>query len=146
MAKYTIIAWLLRYIQQIKILGSLGKRIIMISIDRMHEILDELAAELPRAFFRELNGGILLLDELKMHPERRADDLYIMGQYIRSASMGKYIAIYYGSMCAVYGHLSEEDMRSELRHVLRHEFRHHMEGLAGEDADQIGRASCRERV
>lgn len=129
----TIISFKIMVYSNQEIGGHFGKRSMMISIDRMHEILDELAAELPRAFFRDLNGGILLLDEIKMHPERRADDLYIMGQYIRSASMGKYIAIYYGSMCAVYGQLSEDDMRVELRHVLRHEFRHHIEGLAGED-------------
>ncbi len=105
----------------------------MITIDRMHEILDELAMELPRVFFKELNGGILLLDEVKMHPVSKADDLYIMGQYVRSSSMGNYIAIYYGSMCRVHGNLSEAEMKEELRHVLRHEFRHHIEGLAGED-------------
>ena len=32
-----------------------------ISIDRMHEILDEIAEELPSEFFNKLNGGVVLL-------------------------------------------------------------------------------------
>ena len=54
----------------------------MISIDETREMLEELAAELPEPFFRELNGGISLLPEAKLSPIARAEDLYIMGEYL----------------------------------------------------------------
>ncbi|MDR1953187.1 MAG: metallopeptidase family protein [Clostridiales Family XIII bacterium] len=105
----------------------------MINIDDMQDILDELAEELPPIFYKELNGGILLLPEAKLSQYARADDLYILGEYRRSAGMGRYIIIYYGSFIALFGHLSDEKMTRELRKTLRHEFTHHLESLAGED-------------
>jgi hypothetical protein len=105
----------------------------MMNIDDMQDILDELAEELPPIFYKELNGGILLLPEEKLSRYARSDDLYILGEYRRSAGMGRYIIIYYGSFIALFGHLSEEKMTRELRKTLRHEFTHHLESLAGED-------------
>jgi hypothetical protein len=105
-----------------------------ISIDEMQEILDGLAEELPPVFYEHLNGGILLLDEAHRSAYARADDLYTLGEYRHSYSMGRYIVIYYGSFIRLYGHMSREHMTNELRKTLRHEFRHHMESLAGEDA------------
>ena len=98
----------------------------------MQNMLDDLAAELPEEFFKDLNGGIVLLPEAKLSPEARANDLYILGTYHRSYSMGRYISIYYGSFEKLFEDYSEEMMKKELRKVLRHEFTHHMESLAGE--------------
>lgn len=104
----------------------------MISIEEMEQMLEELASELPQEFYRELNGGILLLPDKKISPEAKKNDLYTMGQYRYSPSMGRYIVIYYGSFEALYGGLSQETLKKQLREVLRHEFTHHLEDLAGE--------------
>lgn len=104
----------------------------MITIEEMEQILEELAEELPAEFYKELNGGILLLPETKISPEAKKNDLYTMGQYRYSPSMGRYIVIYYGSFEALYGTLPTENLKQKLREVLRHEFTHHLEDLAGE--------------
>lgn len=107
------------------------------SIDEVHRILDEISEELPPAFFRELNEGVVLLPQLKLHPESRdRNKLYIMGQYVRSIT-GRHIIIYYGSFERVYGNLSEEALKKRLRDTLIHEFTHHMESLAGEKGLEI---------
>jgi len=105
----------------------------MVSIDEMQDILDELAEELPPIFFEHLNGGILLLPEAKASDYSRSGDLWILGEYHRSYSMGNYICIYYGSFEKLFYGLEYDGMVKELRKTLRHEFRHHIEGLAGED-------------
>jgi hypothetical protein len=104
----------------------------LITIEEMEEMLDELAAELPEQFYRELNGGILLLPEARLSPEALDNDLYTLGEYHYSYSMGRYITIYYGSFKALFGHLPPEELKAELRGTLRHEFTHHLESLAGE--------------
>jgi hypothetical protein len=98
----------------------------------MEEMLDDLAAELPERFYSELNGGILLLPDTRLSPEALDDDLYTLGEYHYSYSMGRYITMYYGSFAALYGHLSPEKLKEQLRETLRHEFTHHLESLAGE--------------
>jgi len=103
----------------------------MISIDRVHEMLEEIAEGFPEAFFEDLNGGISLLPEVKYSPHARARDLYILGEYRRDV-MGRYIYIYYGSLIRAHGHLTEPQFYEELRRVVAHEFTHHLEGLAGE--------------
>ena len=103
----------------------------MITIDRFGEILDEMACELPMEFYDELNLGISISPEYRLHPEAREDDLYIMGEY-QSSQIGSGIVIYYGSFMKLYGGLPETELYDELRKTLRHEFRHHMERRAGE--------------
>jgi hypothetical protein len=103
------------------------------TIDEMQELLDGLAEELPPIFYEELNGGILLLPEAHRSQYARADDLWTLGEYRHSHTMGRYIVIFYGSFMKLFGHYSKERMTTELRKTLRHEFRHHMESLAGED-------------
>lgn len=105
----------------------------MISIEEMQKILDDIAAEFPQEFFEELNGGIILLPDAKLHDKDLHNDLFILGQYFRGGSMGRYIAVYYGSFRRVFGHLPLEKLKSELRSTVRHEFRHHLESLAGSD-------------
>lgn len=101
----------------------------MHSIERVHEILDEIAEEIPKDFYKGLTGGIVLLEDKKIHREAIKDDLYILGEYTRS-QMGNYIKIYYGSFMAVYGHYSEEMLKKRLKETLIHEFIHHLEGRA----------------
>ena len=109
----------------------------MIDIDEVEEILDELAEELPQKFYDELNGGILLLPDTKYSPYAKNNDLYILGTYKRSASMGRLIEIYYGSFEKMFGYMDREQLKVKLREVLRHEFRHHIESLAGERGLEI---------
>jgi hypothetical protein len=104
------------------------------TIDEMQNILDELAEELPEEFYRELNGGIILLPEAHVSAFARRDDLYTLGEYRHSWGMGRYIVIFYGSFEKIFGRLSNEEMKNELRKTLRHEFTHHLESLAGENA------------
>lgn len=104
----------------------------MITIDEAQLMLDEIAEELPKGIFKELNGGILLLPDAKVSPNAVADDLYILGEYHNNWSMGRLIYIYFGSFEHLYGHLEGEAFKQKLRETLFHEFTHHLESLAGE--------------
>lgn len=108
----------------------------MIGIDRFGDILSDLADELPAEFYSELNLGIRVDPYAKPHPQARGDDLYILGEYSRSA-MGRGIVIYYGSFARIFGALDEEELTEKMRKTLRHEFRHHMEYRAGERGLEI---------
>ena len=115
----------------------------MISLDEFKRILSEATDEIPPGFFDDLNGGIRLLPEWKMHPEAVHGDLYILGEYHYDSVMGRNIAIYYGSFMRTYGNLDENLLRDRIVHTLKHEFRHHLESMGGtkeleiEDRDQI---------
>jgi len=104
----------------------------MVTIDEMEQMLDEMAGEFPEAFYKDLNGGILLLPDEKLSPGAVADDLYILGEYHRSRALGRYIVIYYGSFMQTSGHLSPARLRKKLLDTLKHEFTHHLESLAGD--------------
>lgn len=104
----------------------------MVTINEAESMLNEIAESLPKAFFKELNGGILLLDDEKKSSHAKADDLYILGTYCRSSNMGNRIEIYYGSFQRLYPGCSKKTMQRHLKDVLLHEFTHHMEHLAGE--------------
>lgn len=103
----------------------------MYSIDEINAMLDEVAAELPQEVFRELNGGVSLLPETKRSAADPDGGLYTLGEYRRD-QMGRYIVIYYGSICVVHGRDDPEQMRLNLKKVLTHELTHHLESLAGE--------------
>lgn len=115
------------------------------TIDEMQRALEELVEEIPPELLRDLNGGILLLPEAKLHEKSVDDDFYILGEYCSGGPMGRYIALYYGSFMRVYGHDSPRRLKARLRQTLRHELRHHIESLAGvrdleeEDAVDIAR-------
>lgn len=104
----------------------------MVTIEEAQVMLDEIAESLPMEFYKDLNGGILLIPEAKVSAHAINNDLYTMGQYHHSGSMGRIIYIYYGSFEKLYGHLSPEKMKEKLRDTLLHEFTHHLESLAGE--------------
>jgi len=103
----------------------------MYSIEEFDLMLDEIAQEIPPAFFGGLSGGVILLEECKLHPEG-AGDLYIMGDYNSRRDMGRCIRIYYGSFMRTHGHLPQHVLRERLRSTLLHELTHHLESLAGE--------------
>lgn len=103
----------------------------MYTIDETEVILNEIAEEIPVEFYQQLNGGIVLKEETKLHPQNIGNDLFIMGEYISHPHLGKFIAIYYGSFIKIHGSASPENYRKELSMILKHEFRHHLEGLAG---------------
>jgi hypothetical protein len=94
-------------------------------------MLDEIAAELPDEIFEELNGGVSLLPGKKFSEADPSGGLLTLGEYRRD-QMGRYIVLYYGSICAVHGHETREELRENLRKLLAHELTHHIESLAGE--------------
>ena len=110
----------------------------MVTIDEASDMLDEIAGELPEAFYKDLNGGVYLLPEVKRSPESvKGSPLYVLGEYVSRYDLGKYINIYYGSFTKVYPHLSAGELRREFKRVLIHEFTHHVEFLAGERGLEI---------
>ena len=107
------------------------------SIDTVQEWLDEIAESLPEEVFNHLNGGVLLLPQYKISPHAKADDLFIMGEYIHQHIYGRMINIYYGSIMQIYGNAPEHVIKAQLRKVLCHELIHHLESLAGEHGLEI---------
>lgn len=104
----------------------------MVSIEEVQIILDEIAEELPAEIYKDLNGGIILLPQAKLHKKSVADDLYVMGEYRHERISGRYIVVYYGSVEKLYGNLSRNRLKNKLRSVIKHEFIHHLESMAGE--------------
>ena len=104
----------------------------MASIEEVQVILDEIAEELPDEIYKDLNGGIILLPQVKLHKKSVDDDLYVMGEYRNERISGRYIIVYYGSVEKLYGNLSRNRLKNKLRSVIKHEFVHHLESMAGE--------------
>ncbi len=112
-----------------------------VSLAEAREMLDELIAELPPEIFSRLNGGVLLLPDVRLSAEARANDLYTLGEYEHSHALGRTVRIYYGSILRAHGQQSPEEFREALREVLHHELTHHLESMAGdhslEDDDNV---------
>ena len=98
-------------------------------------MLDEIADKMPSELFRELNAGISLVPQRKLHPAAVNNDLFILGEYIRD-SLGRSIVFYYGSIARVYGNLPYDQFYKQLTRIMHHEVRHHNEYLAG--CDDLG--------
>lgn len=107
----------------------------MITFEECGYMLDEIADSMPYELYRDLNGGISLLPQAKIHPKAVNNDLFILGEYIRN-SLGNAIVLYYGSIDKVYGKLTREEYYNKLIGILHHEVRHHNEYLAG--CDDLG--------
>ena len=103
----------------------------ILTIDRVNDLLDDMADSFPAALFDGLNGGINLLEEAKPDLEFPEGEMYILGEYCDDL-LGQYINLYYGSFAAVLADEPREVWEEELRFTLRHELTHHVEGLAGE--------------
>ena len=80
-------------------------------------MLDEIADAMPYELYRELNGGISIVPQVKYHPVARKNDLYILGEYKREL-IGNSIVFYYGSISRVYGNLSREEFYKKMEHIL----------------------------
>ena len=97
--------------------------------------MEEVAATIPDELLRDLNGGIIVLPEIKYHPMAKTGDLYIMGEYhVHIPGLGRYIVLYYGSFERVFGAGTSNEnnhLRSEIKKTLIHELRHHIESLSG---------------
>ena len=96
----------------------------MIEFEECAQMLDEIADSMPYELYRDLNGGISLLPQLKVHPKALHNDLFILGEYIRN-SLGNAIVFYYGSINRVYGHLNRDELYKQLVRIMHHEVRHH---------------------
>lgn len=104
----------------------------VLSFDRVGELLDELAEQFPSALFEELNGGVNLLEDTVEDPAFPAGEMYIMGEYCDDC-LGLYINLYYGSFAALaeQEEWDEKTWLAELRTTLAHELTHHMENRSG---------------
>ena len=106
----------------------------MISYDNLFEMLDELVVALPPALYKDLNGGVNLLNRIKFHPAAKENDLYIMGEYLAGGPFGRVINIFFGSFVQLYGNSPVQTQKKQLEKILKHELLHHMESLAGENS------------
>ena len=102
----------------------------ILTIDRVNDLLDDMADSFPAALFDGLNGGINLLEEAKPDPEFPEGEMYILGEYCDDL-LGQYINLYYGSFAALLPEEDEEGWKDELFATVAHEFTHHMEGRGG---------------
>ena len=102
----------------------------MISIEEYRNIISELMDELPKEFFRDLSGGVIVSEALVIPDYARADDLYTLGQY-QVASGIRQLIMFKGSFDRAYPRADAARAKELLRGILRHEFRHHLEFLGG---------------
>ena len=104
----------------------------VLTIDKVNDILDEMAEGFPEALFRELNCGVCLLEDTVPDPDFPPGEMYILGEYCDDC-LGRYINLYYGSFAALAQQedWDRETWEAELRTTLSHELTHHMEGLSG---------------
>jgi len=106
----------------------------MTTIDEALAMLDDIYDELPKEFHNDLDGGVILSAEVKIHPASEAGHpLYILGEYhSQPRGLGRFIIIYYGSFARMFAHLEPRRFKEKLRKTLLHEYTHHLESLAGE--------------
>lgn len=104
----------------------------ILTIDRVNDLLDEMAEEFPEALFDGLNGGVNLLEEALPDPDFPPGEMYILGEYCHDL-LGCYINLYYGSFAALAEKedWDEDTWADELYTTLSHELTHHMEGRGG---------------
>ena len=102
----------------------------ILTIDRVNDLLDDMADSFPAALFDGLNGGINLLEEAKPDLEFPEGEMYILGEYCDDL-LGQYINLYYGSFAALLPEEDEEGGKDELFATVAHEFTNHMEETAG---------------
>lgn len=107
----------------------------MVTFEECADMLDEIADSMPSELFRDLNAGMSLVPQAKVHPQSVRGELYILGEYIRN-SIGNSIVFYYGSIMKVYGSLPADKLYTELERIMHHEVKHHNEHLAG--CDDLG--------
>jgi len=104
----------------------------ILTFDRVGELLDDMAEHFPPVIFEELNGGINLLEDTVEDPGFPAGEMYVLGEYCDDC-LGLYINLYYGSFVALAEREAwdEQTWFAELRTTLAHELTHHMENRSG---------------
>ena len=104
----------------------------ILSIDKVNDLLDEMAERFPEALFDGLNGGVNLLEEAVPDEEFPEGEMYILGEYCEDA-LGRYINLYYGSFAALAERedWDQQIWEDELYTTLSHELTHHMESRGG---------------
>lgn len=101
----------------------------ILTYEQMGDLLEDVAAEFPDAFFQDLSGGIQLEEAALSDPAFPEGEMYIMGEYC-SDLLGRYILLYYGSFAALLAEEGEEAWREEIFLTVAHEFTHHLEETA----------------
>ena len=123
----------------------------ILTIDQVNDLLDDMAEEFPEVLFRDLNGGVNLLEEAKPDPEFPPGEMYILGEYCNDM-LGLYVNLYYGSFAALAEkeEWDQDTWEDELWTTLSHELTHHMENLSGlhalDDRDAEELAQWREEL
>ena len=102
----------------------------MISLQEYKAIITDLLDELPREFFRDLSGGVIVSEAVVIPDYARSSDIYTLGQYQVTYGI-RQIQMYKGSFDRLYPQADAAEARPLLRGVLRHEFRHHLESIGG---------------
>lgn len=97
--------------------------------EQMGDMLEEITAEFPDAFFERLDGGIQLEERELTDPAFPPGEMYIMGEYCHDL-LGRYIVLYYGSFAALLNEEEEDVWRDEIFLTVAHEFTHHLEDTA----------------
>ena len=121
----------------------------ILTIDQVNDLLDDMAEAFPEVLFRDLNGGVNLLEEAKPDPEFPPGEMYILGEYCNDM-LGLYVNLYYGSFAALAEKedWDQDTWEDELWTTLSHELTHHMENLSGlhalDDRDAEELAAWRE--
>jgi predicted Zn-dependent protease with MMP-like domain len=98
------------------------------NINKFRETANNIMEGLPEELFKQLNGGIIVLDEKKGDGE-----CLVMGEYVEDPFLGKTILLYYGSFVEDLEDASFKEWAEEIEDTIIHELRHHIESLAGVD-------------
>ena len=101
----------------------------LFTYDQMGDMLEEIAAEFPDAFFEGLDGGIQLEEKALPDPAFPPGEMYIMGEYCHDL-LGRYIVLYYGSFASLLKEEDENVWLDEIFLTVAHEFTHHLEDTA----------------
>ncbi len=105
----------------------------MFTLEEFREVCNSLAEKIPPRLLEELNGGIVILEDVKRDPQH-PPSTYVLGEYIvESPGIGRLIVLYYGSFKRLYAGRTPGEIREEIWKTLKHELRHHLEDLAGVD-------------
>ncbi len=102
----------------------------MIGIEEYRNIVSDLMDELPKEFFRDLSGGVIVSEASALADYAVRNDVYLMGEYLVYSGI-RQIVLFKGSFDRVYPLADADEAKRILRGVLRHEFRHHLESLGG---------------
>jgi len=97
-----------------------------LTLAEFESLATDLIDRIPEKFCTQLNGGFMLLPEVK-----KDGDFYIMGEYVEDDIMGCSIILYYGSFTGLLKDADRSEWLGELQETIWHEIRHHLESLAG---------------